>query len=153
MPAWPQPRFNPRPPRGGRLTAANGTAPVFSFNPRPPRGGRLVVSEAMEEVLKVSIHAPRVGGDGNTLMTAFDTLRFNPRPPRGGRHLIAWPHHQRSQFQSTPPAWGATPDSVKARIIAVVSIHAPRVGGDHVLGVGQIALRVSIHAPRVGGDP
>ena len=41
------------------------------------------------------------------------------------------------------------PEEVPPRI----SIHAPRVGGDgHVAGHGPL-LQISIHAPRVGGDP
>ena len=102
--------FNPRPPRGGRHNAQGGkTVTIGYFNPRPPRGGRLLPS-------------------GHPL-----TARryFNPRPPRGGRpqrgdqlsvtHYISihapreggdcgarQVREQRSKFQSTPPARGAT---------------------------------------------
>ena len=58
-------RFNPRPPRGGRLArlrlAVDGTP---CFNPRPPRGGRPLRDRRSTEPVQ----------------------RFNPRPPRGGRH-------------------------------------------------------------------
>ena len=33
-----------------------------------------------------------------------------------------------------------------------VSIHAPRAGGDLIVGAMRIGFRVSIHAPRAGGD-
>ena len=34
------------------------------FNPRPPRGGRLnEIPDYGEELTKISIHAPREGGD------------------------------------------------------------------------------------------
>ena len=34
------------------------------------------------------------------------------------------------KFQSTPPAWGATPIRDIVQRLEIVSIHAPRVGGD-----------------------
>ena len=78
---------------------------------------------------------------------------FNPRPPCGGRLLV---------FTALP-------------VQGVISIHAPRVGGDYpfprtscasplfqstppVWGATRastaslVSLRISIHAPRVGGD-
>ena len=33
-------------------------------------------------------------------------------------------------FQSTPPVWGATVVPIKLKEADVISIHAPRVGGD-----------------------
>jgi len=35
--------------------------------------------------------------------------RFNPRPPRGGRRIHFVIYRLNRLFQSTPPAWGATP--------------------------------------------
>ena len=55
----------------------------------------------------VSIHAPRAGGD------------HSPVAQLGRGQL----------FQSTPPARGATEDSMAQMITATVSIHAPRAGG------------------------
>ena len=34
-------------------------------------------------------------------------------------------------FQSTPPVWGATEETDEADEDEDISIHAPRVGGDH----------------------
>ena len=78
--------FNPRPPRGGRRDAARQRRVLLQyFNPRPPRGGRLghvrnslvgllfqstppargatPVRVATPAPSKISIHAPREGGD------------------------------------------------------------------------------------------
>ena len=56
-------------------------------------------------------------------------------------------------FQSTPPARGATLILSKVVPSAVISIHAPREGGDLViLDVKPQFLEISIHAPREGGD-
>ena len=56
---------------------------------------------------------------------------FNPRPPRGGRL------EQRFESNGKP----------------MVSIHAPRAGGDpRQLRDASFCPSVSIHAPRAGGD-
>ena len=57
---------------------------------------------------KISIHAPRVGGDVSV----------------GLRTRTMW------IFQSTPPVWGATNLSYMVQADLPISIHAPRVGGD-----------------------
>ena len=36
--------------------------------------------------LRISIHAPREGGDITKFFINIKRLNFNPRPPRGGRH-------------------------------------------------------------------
>ena len=37
---------------------------------------------------------------------------------------------ERVRFQSTPPVWGATDAEKNLEGYVVISIHAPRVGGD-----------------------
>ena len=56
------------------------------------------------------------------------------------------------QFQSTPPARGATSHSVAVCCTSGISIHAPREGGDVYDGYTKIIGVISIHAPREGGD-
>ena len=59
----------------------------------------------------------------------------------------------RNEFQSTPPARGATPSLPVLCNKPLISIHAPREGGDLLLIVllsGDCGI--SIHAPREGGD-
>ena len=80
--------------------------------------------------MKISIHAPREGGD---------------RSCRG--------HYLHYSFQSTPPARGATtryPILFPAAVY--ISIHAPREGGDRYPILFPAAVYISIHAPREGGD-
>ena len=62
-----QSNFYPRPPRGGRLWAAQAIGSQLDFYPRPPRGGRQVTAEWQSSKL----------------------ANFYPRPPRGGRHALA----------------------------------------------------------------
>ena len=56
------------------------------------------------------------------------------------------------QFQSTPPARGATGGAVRAVGHLPISIHAPREGGDGELASLGVQDLISIHAPREGGD-
>ena len=78
---------------------------------------------------------------------------FNPRPPRGGRP----PRPCRAaagsaKFQSTPPARGATLPERCVQPCRIISIHAPREGGDCDKAVLAHDVAISIHAPREGGD-
>ena len=123
----------------------------------------------------ISIHAPREGGDGTLVLGLILRRYFNPRPPRGGRHGIAPSAAAGELFQSTPPARGATkfhagtsskrkfqstPPArgatfTKSRncvLMSLISIHAPREGGDTIAGYYNYTLDISIHAPREGGD-
>ena len=56
----------------------------------------------------ISIHAPREGGDTFTKTVALEDI----------------------EFQSTPPARGATKDMLEQFRQITISIHAPREGGD-----------------------
>ena len=119
---------------GDRRDASASRTRRSCFNPRPPRGGRRSTCVSLPAAIGVSIHAPAWGATRTSALA------------RRSRQL---------QFQSTPPAWGATPiDHADASAAMSVSIHAPRVGGD-AIGASTSQLQmpcVSIHAPRVGGD-
>ena len=78
----------------------------------------------------ISIHAPRVGGDSVRHFTLPGFHYFNPRPPCGGRQTSLNNSSRCVEFQSTPPVWGATLLELEIANIANISIHAPRVGGD-----------------------
>ena len=56
----------------------------------------------------ISIHAPREGGDRCLRGRVRCRHHFNPRPPRGGRRAAPKRPNNRPEFQSTPPARGAT---------------------------------------------
>ena len=56
-------------------------------------------------------------------------------------------------FQSTPPVRGATGYMVEIGKETIISIHAPRAGGDHKIFLWHhTEYTISIHAPRAGGD-
>ena len=79
---------------------------------------------------KISIHAPREGGDSPAYSCFLSSCDFNPRPPRGGRPCAAYLEITNERFQSTPPARGATTGGAGGLRWANISIHAPREGGD-----------------------
>ena len=125
--------FNPRPPRGGRLIKHTRRFLILSFQSTPPARG--ATGEGMSDKKKcpfcISIHAPREGGDKPLAISTRRTLYFNPRPPRGGRRAdIVGKCHSYTEFQSTPPARGATEVGHRLSRKKAISIHAPREGGD-----------------------
>ena len=107
---------------------------------------------------------------------AVQALHFNPRPPCGGRPFLFFSTVLvQILFQSTPPVRGATGSPSTINLILLISIHAPRAGGDAIRGRpggysfyfnprppcggrlravhGPVRLYgISIHAPRAGGD-
>ena len=130
----------------------------------------------MEAVqIPISIHAPRVGCDGDTYYTNGYFILFQSTHPVWGatmdtryrpKSLSISIHAPRvgcdvmreggvviaKVFQSTHPVWGATLHTCTKVFPVPISIHAPRVGCDYTplwLSVGE---RISIHAPRVGCD-
>ena len=144
--------FNPRPPCGGRPIRCQACAVVTLFQSTPPVWGATIDRCELTPLLKVSIHAPRVGGDRIILRLASMRRGFNPRPPCGGRRRFGACHPPLRRFNPRPPCWGRRWRLLQHGPPVRVSIHAPRGGGVRDLRVHFQPVRVSIHAPRVGGD-
>ena len=168
-----------------------------NFNPRPPRGGRHDLEFSYDMPLLFQSTPPARGATGGACRRRRSLLHFNPRPPRGGRPYMSMFFRVSNKFQSTPPARGATAyapvlptlqpfqstppargatSSTAATISRIIiSIHAPREGGDYgrvktlrpLFGFqstppargatlirisNAIFIGISIHAPREGGD-
>ena len=127
---WIYINFNPRSPCGERRGFCEIVIDAFDFNPRSPCGERryrfyhnkdcglfqstLPVWGATNTVsgtgfiIRISIHAPRVGSDIISCWSASGVKDFNPRSPCGERRSIP-----------------------KAKLLDIlISIHAPRVGSD-----------------------
>ena len=66
------------------------------------------MQESISEMLKISIHAPRMGSDimRRKILSIF--TYFNPRSPHGERPPETTQKRKSIKFQSTLPAWGAT---------------------------------------------
>ena len=122
------------------------------FNPRPPRGGRLQWPWAALRGIDVSIHAPRVGGDDERF-SSFKAAVVSIHAPRVGGDLgLRVQRNVRSLFQSTPPAWGATAADRHREPASVFQSTPPAWGATHSCWLCHGSSIVSIHAPRVGGD-
>ena len=167
--------FNPRPPRGGRRENANyiqGNSEISIHAPReggdegtplspsiyerfqstpPARGATLkpwermflikisihapreggdVVDDAPAMPPQISIHAPREGGDLEMVPGNVGVLEFQSTPPARGATFWLGTLLMNKIFQSTPPARGATYQMWKKACEFSISIHAPREGGD-----------------------
>ena len=77
--------FNPRPPRGGRLTSrcTAGTANRFQSTP-PARGATIFQNRYSPLCLQISIHAPREGGDAVRTKSCVCSRSFQSTPPARG---------------------------------------------------------------------
>jgi len=95
------------------------------FQSTPPAQGATREAHDTTSMDNVSIHAPRAGGDPGQLTTAATSASFNPRPPRRGRRRFCFRRCQLAEFQSTPPAQGATWIMTIPPGLITVSIHAP----------------------------
>ena len=80
----------------------------------------------------ISIHAPREGGDYFATDPREPDARFQSTPPARGatRGLAKIEKTPEPIFQSTPPARGATVQLTQGEDDLIISIHAPREGGD-----------------------
>ena len=94
---------------GATARPARSSLPRWNFYPRSPRGERRLAD-----------------------LENQNTNYFYPRSPRGERLMGTAPSATELIFLSTLPAWGATVDYAIDRDAWRISIHAPRVGSDHL---------------------
>ena len=166
------------PREGGDTLAHQVSGAWVLFQSTPPARGATTTPAALDKlvILHISIHAPREGGDAADTMSKFVPFGFQSTPPARGatRRFRRW-WYRLKRFQSTPPARGATPrqrsDGCRTgyfnprpprggrlgrrncvHTCDLISIHAPREGGDRISGGRQHHRVISIHAPREGGD-
>src|SRR5665213_3450343 len=142
--------FNPRPPVGGDGGWFLTPSCCTSFNPRPPVGGDAIDLDNWL-VEEVSIHAPPWGATPSTWITG-SSRRFQSTPPRGGRPGRNQQPESPDVFQSTPPRGGRRVSSLSARLLALVSIHAPPWGATPSTWITGSSRRFQSTPPR-GGRP
>ena len=101
----------------------------------------------------ISIHSARVGGDSVITILLEAPPHFNPLRPCGRRrNLHACPSYC-SRFQSTPPVWAETLQSIKGTINQRNFNPLRPCGRRHYLSTfGGVLFYISIHSARVGGD-
>ena len=81
--------------------------------------------------VSISIHAPREGGDYHSSILLPPNKLFQSTPPARGATAGHPCLRMIPRFQSTPPARGATFSDITANSDMIISIHAPREGGDN----------------------
>ena len=125
---------------------------------------------------RISIHAPREGGDVKMPTIPKGILRFQSTPPaRGATNHIDQGACASQNFNPRPPRGGRRNLPGLMATCICISIHAPREGGDHICKVANNLIKIfqstppargatfliclsmpfsfiSIHAPREGGD-
>ena len=122
--------FNPRPPRGGRQRRDAAGPDVVHFNPRPPRGGRQDGRGAPEDLRNFNPRPPRGGRPSTYTLGQTADYIFQSTPPARGATAAGDTFVEPTVFQSTPPARGATLPVFSVLCKSIISIHAPREGGD-----------------------
>ena len=125
--------FNPRPPRGGRPQCLHHHFFRICISIHAPReGGDVTMYQLPPDIQPISIHAPREGGDFLLCLSFLIFDIFQSTPPARGATPRRGCWYKWLTFQSTPPARGATGVDVSADDFQeVISIHAPREGGDY----------------------
>ena len=132
--------FYPRPPRGGRHTAAFSMTTMSRFLSTPSARRATKLPKLSSDWIKISIHALREEGDPACSARSSAGYHFYPRPPRGGRLNCPNCPATGSKFLSTPSARRATQRARHDRRLGIISIHALREEGDQDLprnGTGQ----------------
>ena len=150
------------------------TLPAWGANPRSPRGERRRRSRQPSQAPRISIHAPRVGSDG--VPAARERGQgISIHAPRVGSDSATCSGAHVGGFQSTLPAWGATPGCFP--VSSMYSYFNPRSprgerprpclisssgrifqstlpawGATPLVGKYPTFSAISIHAPRVGSD-
>ena len=76
--------FNPRPPRGGRLESLEAFRLRLLFQSTPPARGATTFSNAEDWIVRISIHAPREGGDRHGLPPCHLQAHISIHAPREG---------------------------------------------------------------------
>ena len=168
--------FNPRPPRGGRRSdweicvmrsvfqstpparGATGQAmrihSPHQFQSTPPARGATAASWAKLIDIKISIHAPREGGDRRMYAAIRAARQISIHAPReGGDARRSRQRTWASRFQSTPPARGATtPPAAENSPPSLFQSTPPARGATRPQSGRRCSFPISIHAPREGGD-
>ena len=105
-----QVQFQSTRPVWGATNMAMAGADLSVFQSTRPVWGATNAMISKGITAKISIHAPRVGRDGDCVRSTLDRTRISIHAPRVGRDIAGW------FFLLNPEP---------------ISIHAPRVGRDH----------------------
>ena len=146
------PRISIHAPReGGDKTDDDIRPRIRKFQSTPPARGGDDFPEKSCIFIDISIHAPREGGDGKFTENKNAGKDFNPRPPRGGRHRYRLQCLVHLYFNPRPPRGGRPGYQYEDLRLTVISIHAPREGGDWLSTRGRKSLELFQSTPPARG--
>ena len=102
-------KFQSTLPACGATTDEERFDMIRLFQSTLPAWGATIRNESFRVRSVISIHAPRMGSDKSGGISVSMNLHFNPRSPHGERLRQNVVIYIQQRFQSTLPAWGATP--------------------------------------------
>ena len=100
------------------------------FQSTPPARGATIIDGRLGPGRRISIHAPREGGDNNSIKINVHISISIHAPREGGDQSPRCKLSTRNNFNPRPPRGGRPPSRRKIRPTKRISIHAPREGGD-----------------------
>ena len=138
--------FNPRSPHGERRCKLRWPKLIFNFNPRSPHGERPTAIAPAGEVLKISIHAPRMGSDSTVKAYSNDRIkRSTLREP----HFFYSKNACFSPIVSMCATTSRTKKSENQSFIRIISRLGPYVFHLRLVSIPQIiepyAVRLLVH--------
>ena len=139
---------------GGDTYCFVNSSSMRLFQSTPPVWGATSLLDGPDYSAYISIHAPRVGGDFSFLQPCPSRGLFQSTPPVWGATLSAWvtsPFYE--YFNPRPPCGGRLPLFFIQFAQALISIHAPRVGGDFLRRYVGNLLPDFNPRPPCGGRP
>ena len=128
---------------------------VVSISIHAPREGGDALLSNLGEVVSISIHAPREGGDKKRQRQEHLQQIISIHAPReGGDLLYGRIRHLNQDFNPRPPRGGRLIIAIGVPKLFYISIHAPREGGDLENHSGlTIIIRFQSTPPARGATP
>ena len=109
----------------------NAYTTINDFNPRLPRGRRLSRSRGLPTTGRISTHASLAGGDTISVSKCEQIDGFQPTPPsREATDQTVKDQLTEWLFQPTPPSREATATDIFDAVDQKISTHASLAGGD-----------------------
>ena len=146
--------FNPRAPRGARLSISAYSSRVGSFQSTCPARGTTPCCAGFKFFFRISIHVPREGHDPNLAAWAASYAQFQSTcPARGTTTSTRLQGAYTRQFQSTCPARGTT-GHLRRGFLRLDNFNprAPRGARRAYEAAHAAKFGISIHVPREGHD-
>ena len=138
---------------GSDIKEGDPRCPYCHFNPRSPRGERLSCICKILSLQLFQSTLPTWGATKSVSALERITSDFNPRSPRGERRsFVTDRQNESNDFNPRSPRGERQSLAKVQNSLYQISIHAPHVGSDDMVN-GLVHIRhISIHAPHVGSD-